>query len=79
MAAGHSVDPARWRAMFDQVMARVAGRFGRVEPRATARAYLLGCCHVGCPGGMIFGLVMVEGDRPWTVRRRTGGTGIRSG
>jgi hypothetical protein len=23
-------------------MARIAGRFGRVEPRATARAYLLG-------------------------------------
>jgi hypothetical protein len=31
-----------WRAMFDQVMARIAGRFGRVEPRATARSYLLG-------------------------------------
>ncbi|AKL64348.1 IS701 family transposase [Streptomyces sp. Mg1] len=28
--------------MFDQVMARIAVRFGRVEPRATARAYLLG-------------------------------------
>lgn len=28
--------------MFDHVMARIAGRFGRVEPRATARAYLLG-------------------------------------
>ncbi|MEU9620600.1 hypothetical protein ACIODT_30140 [Streptomyces sp. NPDC088251] len=28
--------------MFDQVMARIAGRFGRVEPRATARSYLLG-------------------------------------
>ncbi len=28
--------------MFDQVMARIAGRFGRVEPRAAARAYLLG-------------------------------------
>jgi SRSO17 transposase len=28
--------------MFDQVMARIAGRFGRVEPRAVARAYLLG-------------------------------------
>jgi SRSO17 transposase len=28
--------------MFDQVMTRIAGRFGRVEPRATARAYLLG-------------------------------------
>lgn len=28
--------------MFDQAMARIAGRFGRVEPRASARAYLLG-------------------------------------
>lgn len=28
--------------MFDQAMARIAGRFGRVEPRATARGYLLG-------------------------------------
>ncbi|MFE1251463.1 IS701 family transposase [Streptomyces sp. NPDC058741] len=28
--------------MFDQAMARIAGRFGRVEPRAAARAYLLG-------------------------------------
>jgi SRSO17 transposase len=28
--------------MFDQVMTRIAGRFGRVEPRATTRAYLLG-------------------------------------
>ncbi len=28
--------------MFDQVMARIAGRFRRVEPRASARAYLLG-------------------------------------
>ncbi len=28
--------------MFDRVMVRIAGRFGRVEPRRTARAYLLG-------------------------------------
>lgn len=28
--------------MFDQTMARTAGRFSRVEPRATARAYPLG-------------------------------------
>uniref|UniRef100_UPI00374CE631 hypothetical protein n=1 Tax=Streptomyces asiaticus TaxID=114695 RepID=UPI00374CE631 len=37
MAAGHSVDPARWRAMFDQAMARIVGHFGRVGPRASAR------------------------------------------
>ncbi len=28
--------------MFDQVTARIAGRFGRVEPRTVARACLLG-------------------------------------
>lgn len=27
--------------MFDQAMARIAGRFRRVEPRATARAFVL--------------------------------------
>ncbi|MFJ9951691.1 transposase [Kitasatospora sp. NPDC091207] len=42
MAVGHSLDAARRRAMFDQAMARVAGRFRRVEPRATARAFVLG-------------------------------------
>ncbi|GLV78119.1 hypothetical protein Shyhy02_61190 [Streptomyces hygroscopicus subsp. hygroscopicus] len=41
MAASHSVDPARWCALFDRVTARIAGRFRRVEPRRTARAYLL--------------------------------------
>ncbi|AVV45626.1 hypothetical protein C6376_33965 [Streptomyces sp. P3] len=38
----HGVDPVRRRTMFDLVMARIAGRFARVEPRATARAHLLG-------------------------------------
>ncbi|GAA1071941.1 hypothetical protein GCM10009664_50660 [Kitasatospora gansuensis] len=42
MAASHSAAPARWRALFDQAMARIAGPFGWVEPRATARVYLLG-------------------------------------
>ncbi|MFE0776862.1 IS701 family transposase [Streptomyces sp. NPDC058861] len=42
VAAGHSVEPARWRAKFDRIMARIAVRFGRVEPRAIARTYLLG-------------------------------------
>jgi SRSO17 transposase len=42
MAAGHSVDPSRWRAAFDGLMGRVAGRFGRVEPRRHTRALVLG-------------------------------------
>jgi SRSO17 transposase len=42
VAVGHSVDPARWQGLLDEVMARIAGRFVRVEPRRTARAFLLG-------------------------------------
>jgi SRSO17 transposase len=42
MAAGHSVDPARWQAALDEVLGRIAGRFARVEPRRRARAFVLG-------------------------------------
>ncbi len=42
MAAGHSLTPARWRAQFDDLMGRIAGRFARVEPRRHARDMLLG-------------------------------------
>jgi SRSO17 transposase len=42
VAAGHSVDPARWRVLFDELMFAVAGRFGRAEPRRTAREFVLG-------------------------------------
>ncbi len=42
MAAGHSVDPARWQVHFDSLMGRIAGRFARVEPRRRARGFLLG-------------------------------------
>ena len=44
MAAGHSVtvDPACWQELFDQVMGRVAGRFGRVELRRRAKALVRG-------------------------------------
>lgn len=42
MAAAHSVDGARWRAHLDELMARIAGRFARVEPRHRARALVLG-------------------------------------
>jgi SRSO17 transposase len=42
VAAGHSVDPARWLEMFDDLMGRIAGRFSRVEPRRRARAFALG-------------------------------------
>ncbi|MGW7672851.1 IS701 family transposase [Streptomyces sp. NPDC054775] len=46
--------------MFDQVMARIAGRFRRVEPRAAARAYLLGL------------LSSVERKNCWQLAERAG-------
>src|SRR6266545_6019689 len=41
---GHSVavDPACWQAGLEELLGRVAGRFGRVEPRWRARALVLG-------------------------------------
>lgn len=42
MAVGHSVEQAGWWSLFDQVTGRIAGRFARVEPRRTARLFLLG-------------------------------------
>jgi SRSO17 transposase len=42
VAAGHSVDPACWQGELDGLLGRVAGRFGRVEPRWRARAFVLG-------------------------------------
>jgi hypothetical protein len=35
-------DLRAWRVGFEELFARIAGRFGRVEPRRRARAYLLG-------------------------------------
>jgi len=42
VAAGRSVSPARWQAGLEELLGRVAGRFGRVEPRRHARAFVLG-------------------------------------
>jgi len=42
VAAGHSIDLDRWRAEFDGLMARIAPRFGRVEPRQLARDAVAG-------------------------------------
>jgi hypothetical protein len=45
VAAGHSaveVDPGRWLAGLEELLGRVASRFGRVEPRRRARAFVLG-------------------------------------
>jgi SRSO17 transposase len=42
VAVGEGVDPVGWRARFDELMARVAGRFKRVEPRRRARLFVEG-------------------------------------
>ncbi|CAI7976160.1 DDE_5 domain-containing protein [Frankia sp. Hr75.2] len=42
MAAGHSMNSGRWRAEFDSLVDRVAGRFARVEVRRRVGPFLLG-------------------------------------
>lgn len=42
VAAGQSLNSARWRAHLDNLMGRIAGRFARVEPRRRARDLVLG-------------------------------------
>ncbi|MGH3659664.1 MAG: IS701 family transposase, partial [Micromonosporaceae bacterium] len=42
MAAGHSVDPDRWRVMLEDLLSRVACRFSRVETRRRFRCLLEG-------------------------------------
>jgi len=42
VAAGHSLELAGWQVIFNELTGRIAGRFGRVEPRPTARDYLQG-------------------------------------
>jgi SRSO17 transposase len=42
VAAGKIVDPVRWRVDFDVLMARIAGRFARVEPRRRAAGFVAG-------------------------------------
>lgn len=42
VAAGHSVDPARWAGVLDELMTRAGTRFRRAEPGRRARAFVLG-------------------------------------
>ncbi len=42
VAAGHSIEPARWRDAFEGLLGRIAGRFARVEPRRRAARLVLG-------------------------------------
>jgi hypothetical protein len=42
MAAGDSVAVVGWRRVFDEVVARIGGRFARAEPRRTVGELLAG-------------------------------------
>jgi SRSO17 transposase len=42
VAAGHSIEPARWQDTFEVLMGRIGSRFARVEPRRHAREFVLG-------------------------------------
>lgn len=42
MAVADTVDPDGWMVTFNDLMGRIAGRFGRIEPRRTATAYVRG-------------------------------------
>lgn len=53
-------DLVGWSAGLDELMGRVAGRFGRVEPRRRARSYVLGL------------LSSVAGDNSWTLAEAAG-------
>ncbi|CAL9613368.1 hypothetical protein SUDANB37_05711 [Streptomyces sp. enrichment culture] len=42
VAAGHSVDPARWQEVFEGLTSRIAGRFSRAEPASGYGTSVLG-------------------------------------
>ena len=48
--------------MFDELMGRIAGRFGRVEPRRRARAFVLGLLS-GLPRKNCWSIAEYAGDR----------------
>jgi SRSO17 transposase len=60
VAAGHSVTPARWQAGLEELLGRVAGRFGRVEPRRHTRVFVLGL------------LADLPRKNCWTIAEHTG-------
>ena len=69
VAAGHSVAPAAWQALFEEVIGRIAGRFGRVEPRRTARDFVLGLLS-DVPRKTCWGLAEAAGHaRPDPMQR----------
>jgi SRSO17 transposase len=65
MAAGLSVDLDRWRQEFNELMLRIGGRFGRVEPRRRVAAFVR---------GLLAGLPRVN---CWSIAEHAGEAGPR--
>jgi hypothetical protein len=65
MAAGLSVDLDRWRQEFNELMLRIGGQFGRVEPRRRMAAFVQ---------GLLAGLPRVN---CWTIAEYAGDAGPR--
>ena len=65
MADGASVDLDRWQRGLDELMLAIGARFGRVEPRRRARAFL---------GGLLAGLPRAN---CWTIAEHAGDQGPR--
>jgi SRSO17 transposase len=63
MAVADSVDPRTWMVTFNDLMNRIAGRFGRIEPRRTACAYIQGL------------LANIERKNCWNLAEHAGLTG----
>jgi SRSO17 transposase len=61
VAVRHSVDPVRWQRGLDELMARIAHRFGRVEPRRRVRRGVLGLL-AGLPRANCWTLAEHAGD-----------------
>jgi hypothetical protein len=65
-------DAERWAAGLEGVMARIGARFGRVEPRRRARAYLRGLLSpVERKNG--WQLAEIAGDRTQPAPAKAGG------
>jgi SRSO17 transposase len=60
VAVCHSVDPDRWQRGFDELAARIASRFSRVEPRRRVGLFLV---------GLLAGLPRVN---CWTIAEHAG-------
>lgn len=63
VAVGDSVDPDQWTVTLNDLLARIAARFGRIEPRRTATAYVHGL------------LDDIDRKNCWNLAEHTGATG----